>query len=114
MEVGVHYGGESKRATGLAPRGRHLLGFGMRLPLRALRAHLVTEGQQRLNIQMVAPKAPEKFPLPILSTFVPFVKQPFEWEIHGCANLATFCCLFAQLGAIVCVSLAIFAKIVVR
>ena len=27
------------------------------------------------------------------SSGVPFVKRPFEWEIHGSANLATFCCV---------------------
>ena len=25
--------------------------------------------------------------------YVPFVKRPFEWGIHGSANLATFCCV---------------------
>ena len=27
------------------------------------------------------------------ATNVPFVKRPFEWETHGGANLATFCCV---------------------
>ena len=29
---------------------------------------------------------------------VPCVKRPFEWEIHGSANLTTFCCVLRVTG----------------